>query len=439
MEAIARRLERERASRLAKAEDARRVAADAIRATISKGLQERVAATVTLAGDEAAIRDGAVSALAGLRSELERIVLTNAFDAPAAELPFRAMSQDDASRLGVLLDEYEAGAARVDFPFLHDPELLSVGTPLSPVEAAGIALTDRRTDAVDRLRKAILDAERTSESSAVEWPTVRSSVVELKPLDFLAGLIEAAVSPGRSSTLISELDASSIGEALRKAGVTALLDRLNIDELIFIEALSRGRLSWVPDALLATKIDLHDAIRANIGLVALPGPIDEKALDSQEARMVASTKVRNSKFDVFLAHNSADRTAVIDLGFILRGHGINPWIDIEQIPPGRWFQDVIQSAAREVKSVAIVIGEKGLGRWQAMELRTFISRCVEDALPVIPVLLPGVRTVPENLLFLRELNSVAFERAITEGPAILRLVWGITGVRPAGAARPEWG
>ena len=108
----------------------------------------------------------------------------------------------------------------------------------------------------------------------------------------------------------------------------------------------------------------------------------------------------------------------------LKKRGIAPWIDIEQIPPGRWFQDVIQGAIREVKSAAICLGPNGLGRWEAVELRAFISQCVERGIPVIPVLLPGVDTIPESLVFLRELRYVKF--ATPDDPAALdQLIWGI--------------
>ena len=111
--------------------------------------------------------------------------------------------------------------------------------------------------------------------------------------------------------------------------------------------------------------------------------------------------------------------------------GLNPWLDVEQIPPGRWFQDVIQEAIPNVKSAAIIIGPNNLGRWQALELRTFIGQCVDKSIPVIPVLLPGVETVPDNLLFLRELSWVKFERSINEEEALDGLEWGITGTNPS--------
>ena len=111
----------------------------------------------------------------------------------------------------------------------------------------------------------------------------------------------------------------------------------------------------------------------------------------------------------------------------LRSKGIYPWIDIEQIPPGRWFQDVLQSAVRRVKAAAIVIGGSGIGNWQMMELRSLVSRCVEKGIPLIPVLLPEARAIPDDLVFLRELNGVKFENEVTEPDAIAKLVWGITG------------
>jgi hypothetical protein len=139
-------------------------------------------------------------------------------------------------------------------------------------------------------------------------------------------------------------------------------------------------------------------------------------------------------FDVFLAHNSQDKREVMDLGEELRLHGIYPWIDVEQIAPGRWFQDVIQSAVRNVKAAAVIIGKAGVGRWQAVELKTFVSRCVEQGIPLIPVLLPGVASVPDDLPFLRELNFVRFKDNVNEDAEIARLVWGITGKKPPSLA-----
>ena len=71
-----------------------------------------------------------------------------------------------------------------------------------------------------------------------------------------------------------------------------------------------------------------------------------------------------------------------------------------------------------------------MGRWQILELRAFISRCVDRELPVIPVLLPGTVELPGQLVFLKELSWVRLE-TLDDAESLGRLEWGITGVKPA--------
>ncbi len=161
--------------------------------------------------------------------------------------------------------------------------------------------------------------------------------------------------------------------------------------------------------------------------------IDRTADIQRQVEAAVSTiqgKIETKEFDVFLAHNSHDKPQVEDIAKLLKQRGLNTWLDKEQIPPGKWFQDVIQKAIPNVKSAAIFIGVKGLGKWQELELRSFISRCVEVDIPVIPVLLPGVNNIPGNLFFLKELNWVRFFEQIDEMDGLNNLIWGITGEKP---------
>jgi WD40 repeat protein/nucleotide-binding universal stress UspA family protein len=116
------------------------------------------------------------------------------------------------------------------------------------------------------------------------------------------------------------------------------------------------------------------------------------------ARATVSGKEVLHEFDVFLAHNSRDKEHVQVLAEQLRDQGLNPWLDQEQIPPGRWFQEVIQAAVPKVASAAVVVGTTGLGPWQALELKVFVSACIDLAIPVIPVLLPGATIPPGSAL-----------------------------------------
>ncbi|KST67491.1 WD40 domain-containing protein [Mastigocoleus testarum] len=162
-------------------------------------------------------------------------------------------------------------------------------------------------------------------------------------------------------------------------------------------------------------------------------PEMDKAADTKRNEERATTiiqgKIETQDFDVFLAHNNRDKSQIEIIGNFLKQRGLNPWLDTEQIPPGRWFQDVIQQAIPHVKSAAIFISSNGLGKWEEVELRAFTRRCIEAKIPLIPVLLPGVKGIPENLHFLKQLNAVYFKK-IDDPQALNDLQWGITGKIP---------
>jgi len=185
-----------------------------------------------------------------------------------------------------------------------------------------------------------------------------------------------------------------------------------------------------------TQIPLFDLLEEKFGDQKLLQQVREleKEVEEKKEQAVGLTtskaKVDIGEFDVFMAHNSEDKQQVIALSEILKGRGLNPWLDIEQIPPGRWFQDVIQQVIPKVKSAVVIVGKKGMGKWQMVELRSFLSQCVEKDMPVIPVLLPGISESPSELLFLKEADWVRFIDSIDEPEALDNLVWGITGERP---------
>jgi hypothetical protein len=133
----------------------------------------------------------------------------------------------------------------------------------------------------------------------------------------------------------------------------------------------------------------------------------------------------NQFYDVFLAYNSKDKPFVRQVYQQLKDQGLQPWIDEEEVAPGTSFQDEIQRIIRQIKTAAICIGPQGLGPWQVFEQRAFIARCVESKIPVIPVLLPGVAEIPEELVFLKQLNAVSFSTE-DDTTALDRLRWGIT-------------
>lgn len=155
-------------------------------------------------------------------------------------------------------------------------------------------------------------------------------------------------------------------------------------------------------------------------------PIKKPAKNTKQIKKQTST----NNHDVFMAHNSKDKSIIEIICEKLKANQIKPWLDKEQIPPGRWFQDVIQDTIKKISSAAIFIGKSGMGRWQVVELRSFISQCVEKNIPVIPVLLPGVKNIPEKFVFLNEFSWVNFKKNINDVEAMDNLIWGITGKHP---------
>lgn len=137
---------------------------------------------------------------------------------------------------------------------------------------------------------------------------------------------------------------------------------------------------------------------------------------------------RTEHFDVFLSHNSKDKPTVIQLSDELRTRGLRVWLDVEELIPGRPFQQALERVIQTTASAAILVGKDGLGPWEIPEMRACLQEFVRRALPVIPVFLPGAPTSPELPLFLREFIWVDLRDGITK-PGIDRLVWGITGVK----------
>jgi hypothetical protein len=146
-----------------------------------------------------------------------------------------------------------------------------------------------------------------------------------------------------------------------------------------------------------------------------------------------------SQFDVFLAHNSQDKPQVRVVAAALKQCGLEVWIDEEQIRPGQIFQVEIQKAIRKVKTAVIFIGKTGLGKWQTIELPTLYGQFVkaENVTTVIPVLLPGVNEIPEDLLFLEQHHCVSFANGIDDTQALHQLEWGITGRKPGQKIEPN--
>ena len=135
------------------------------------------------------------------------------------------------------------------------------------------------------------------------------------------------------------------------------------------------------------------------------------------------------KFDVFLCHNSEDKSAVIEIAEQLRRRGLKPWLDVWELQPGAIWQYALEQQIESIGAVAVFAGQKGMGPWQSEEIYAFLQEFIRRKCPVIPVMLPETQAQPQLPIFLRSRHWVDFR--LQEPEPLSQLIWGITGERPS--------
>jgi tetratricopeptide (TPR) repeat protein len=135
-------------------------------------------------------------------------------------------------------------------------------------------------------------------------------------------------------------------------------------------------------------------------------------------------------FHVFLSHNSQDKPVVREIVKRLRERGLRPWLDEEELKPGRDWQEELEQVVKSIPAAAVLVGKDGIGPWEGREMRALLLEFVRRNVPVIPVLLPGAAKKPDLPLFLQTMTWIDFRSGVSSH-GIDRLVYGIRGVRGA--------
>jgi len=116
------------------------------------------------------------------------------------------------------------------------------------------------------------------------------------------------------------------------------------------------------------------------------------------------------QFDVFLCHNSEDKSEIRQIADELTSRGYKPWLDEREILSGTVWQEVLGSQIGTIKAAAVFVGKSGISPWQQMEIRSFIDQFVKRACPVIPVILSSATETPELPIFLQNFHWVDFRK-----------------------------
>jgi hypothetical protein len=136
-----------------------------------------------------------------------------------------------------------------------------------------------------------------------------------------------------------------------------------------------------------------------------------------------------NSFDVFICHNTNDKKEIRRITSLLKGIGIHPWLDEEQLRPGLPWQRELEKIIPKIGAAAVFVGASGIGPWHNQELHAFLSEFVRRECPVIPVLLPGIKSPPELPIFLNQMTWVDLRKKYKQG--LDSLAWGIKGSKPS--------
>lgn len=104
-----------------------------------------------------------------------------------------------------------------------------------------------------------------------------------------------------------------------------------------------------------------------------------------------------NRYDVFLSHNSRDKEQVQKIAKYLETQGLKPWLDKHEIYGGDSLPKEIKDAIWRAISAAFFVGVNGLGKWQKEELEILEGRSIDKNLKIIPVLLPGISELPDEI------------------------------------------
>ena len=95
------------------------------------------------------------------------------------------------------------------------------------------------------------------------------------------------------------------------------------------------------------------------------------------------------RYDVFISHNSKDKSDIIDLVKKLKSRDLRVWFDKDLMAGGDSTFDKLTEAVEFSRTYAILVGKNGLGQYQKQEMAACLRKSMEENKKTMAVLLPG--------------------------------------------------
>ncbi len=136
------------------------------------------------------------------------------------------------------------------------------------------------------------------------------------------------------------------------------------------------------------------------------------------------------KFDVFLSHSSVDKIWAMKLKDDLLRYEVSVWLDKGEIRPGDLFAEALEQALDNCRAMTLIVSPEAIASgWVKEEYYHALSltKAKQTNLQLIPVILRDA----ELPGFLKNRNWVDFRDETAYAQNVWKLVWGITGQKPA--------
>lgn len=139
----------------------------------------------------------------------------------------------------------------------------------------------------------------------------------------------------------------------------------------------------------------------------------------------------NGGHDVFLCYNERDHEAVVAVARRLQAEGVEPWLDLWDVIPGRLKNEAIGNALERCPTCVVFAGPEGSSPWQNAQIQAAIERRSKGTdFGLIQVQLPGAGPEPLHFFLDDHLAVVDLREGLDDESEFHRLLCGIRGLKP---------
>jgi uncharacterized caspase-like protein len=216
-----------------------------------------------------------------------------------------------------------------------------------------------------------------------------------------------------------------------QAEIEQLESQLQAAELEEAQAENEALVQTQPISTVESRTNLEGSSGSSMVTTVSSGVDEKTQMTIKRSDSVKDEPNVLPQFDVFLSHSSVDKPWVITLKDHLRRYGVSVWLDQDEIPPGAFIGKALEQALLDnCRTVALIVSPEAINSgWVEEEYNLALSLAKSKPTPV--QIIPVILREAELPGFLQSRNWVDFRDETSYAQNVWKLVWGITGKKPA--------